>query len=492
MKTIDVQNQPSLSLARTLEICLNGIRYRLFRSIITVVVIGVAIAFLMNVLCEGLSLQAVGTVARERTAQARLTVRWSARLAGVGTAEDLLREVAGAAVGSANARELIAQSGLSEAAFAHLQTSARAAVAYLAFFDALDYGQRRQLVREVQGVAIFSRLQPAAAQTEFLKTLTEQLPGLHLPTDAQAFAAFLANWPDTAAAFAQVQAGRMAAVARLKAACGPRTLMAVLSEGDGPGGDLVRQAGFLAFEGATTTAVATQAKQVCEGMLVEGAIESKELRKQLAAQIDKLPGDITPRLVWRLLRSRTEAERFQTQLVALKLPGQDLTPARLVALAKVKAREEALESALRVAGEPRNGWLGLGSRMTWLVLVSLLVCAVGISNAMLMTVTERFREIATLKCLGALDGFIMVLFILEAGLLGLVGGVGGALVGSLIGFGRMLPAFGNLLVEAFPVMAWLSGLGAALGVGIVLAAFAGVYPAYMAARLAPMEAMRIE
>ena len=65
----------------------------------------------------------------------------------------------------------------------------------------------------------------------------------------------------------------------------------------------------------------------------------------------------------------------------------------------------------------------------WLVTLSLLVSAVAISNAMLMSVTERYREIGTMKCLGALNSFIARLFVLEALFLGLAGALqrGGAL-----------------------------------------------------------------
>ena len=53
------------------------------------------------------------------------------------------------------------------------------------------------------------------------------------------------------------------------------------------------------------------------------------------------------------------------------------------------------------------------TKQLWLVSMSLIVCVVGIANAMLMSVTERFREIGTMKCLGALDGFVVRLFLLE-------------------------------------------------------------------------------
>ena len=53
-------------------------------------------------------------------------------------------------------------------------------------------------------------------------------------------------------------------------------------------------------------------------------------------------------------------------------------------------------------------------RQAWLVTISLLVCVIGIANAMLMSVTERYKEIGTMKCLGALDLFVVELFLLES------------------------------------------------------------------------------
>ena len=75
------------------------------------------------------------------------------------------------------------------------------------------------------------------------------------------------------------------------------------------------------------------------------------------------------------------------------------------------------------------------TKQLWLVTMSLIVCVVGIANAMLMSVTERFREIGTMKCLGALDGFVVRLFLLESAFQGFVG----ALIGALIGVAVSIP-----------------------------------------------------
>jgi ABC-type antimicrobial peptide transport system permease subunit len=92
------------------------------------------------------------------------------------------------------------------------------------------------------------------------------------------------------------------------------------------------------------------------------------------------------------------------------------------------------------------------ARTIWLVAMSLVVATVGIVNSMLMSVTERYKEIGTMKCLGALDKFIVRLFILEAMLLGVLASFVGALVGtgamtviywSRIGLGPTLSSWGQ-------------------------------------------------
>src|SRR5690349_337857 len=69
------------------------------------------------------------------------------------------------------------------------------------------------------------------------------------------------------------------------------------------------------------------------------------------------------------------------------------------------------------------------ARLNWLVALSLAVCVVGITNSMLMSVSERFREIGTMKCLGALSQFIVKIFMIEAIAMGAIASGMGWVVG---------------------------------------------------------------
>lgn len=176
-----------------------------------------------------------------------------------------------------------------------------------------------------------------------------------------------------------------------------------------------------------------------------------------------------------------------------------------VASGLLRSGEPSLRAALVAAGYdlpplPEPGRkasvatedLGASPKERWIVILSLLVCTVGIVNAQLMAVTERFREIGTMKCLGALDRFILRLFLLEAGIQGLAGSLLGAAVGMVIavavgalrfGFG----AVGHLSVAGLGRVFLLS-----VAVGAALSLLGVVYPAILAARMRPIEAMRVQ
>jgi len=120
-----------------------------------------------------------------------------------------------------------------------------------------------------------------------------------------------------------------------------------------------------------------------------------------------------------------------------------------------------------------------------IAVISLLVGGIGVMNIMLVSVTERIREIGLRKALGARPRSIRRQFLVEASVLGLAGGVLGVLLG-VVG-AVVLPHVTDTRV-ILSLSASLAAIAMAIGIGVVF----GVYPASRAARLAPIDALRSE
>ncbi len=130
-------------------------------------------------------------------------------------------------------------------------------------------------------------------------------------------------------------------------------------------------------------------------------------------------------------------------------------------------------------------------RTIWIVVISLLVTVLGVANALLMSVTERFREIGTMKCLGALSAFIRTLFLIESSLIGLVGSLVGVVVGVLLPMIAYSFVFRfDLVFGAMPYGTLFVTAVASVGVGTLLAVLAAIYPARFASKMVPASALR--
>ncbi len=127
------------------------------------------------------------------------------------------------------------------------------------------------------------------------------------------------------------------------------------------------------------------------------------------------------------------------------------------------------------------------SRLTWLAATSLGMCLVGVTNSMLISVSERYREIGTMKCLGATNAFIVRVFFLEALLLGLLGAGAGSVLGAAL-MGSVLSLTGYDVPSSGPLL----GIPLALSVGLVLTLAAAVAPAMQASKMAAVAALRVE
>ncbi|MGW6005195.1 ABC transporter permease [Oerskovia enterophila] len=123
--------------------------------------------------------------------------------------------------------------------------------------------------------------------------------------------------------------------------------------------------------------------------------------------------------------------------------------------------------------------------LTGIAALSLLVGGIGVMNIMLVSVTERTREIGLRKALGAPPWAIRRQFLVEASILGLAGGVIGAALGIVAA--TVLPGVLGTSIVVLPA-AVVGSIAIALVIGVVF----GVYPAVRAARLAPIDALRSE
>ena len=122
--------------------------------------------------------------------------------------------------------------------------------------------------------------------------------------------------------------------------------------------------------------------------------------------------------------------------------------------------------------------------------ISLVVGAIGVMNSMYTSVLERTRDIGIMKAIGAKNSDILKIFLVESGLIGLVGGIFGVIIGSAMALiiGEFAKGAGFLLIVKIEPLIILFGLLFAFVIG----AISGILPAYQASKLKPVDALRYE
>lgn len=200
-----------------------------------------------------------------------------------------------------------------------------------------------------------------------------------------------------------------------------------------------------------------------------------------------LPNRVALRMCWKSIVIRLGRAAITASGIFLGIAffASVMTSSAIIDAARAKSEQEGL-TVRQSLDDPASD--NLKARQIWLVIMALMVSVVGIANSMLMSVTERFREIGTMKCLGALDKFIVKLFLFESALLGLLGSLLGALLGILVMW----------LVLSFrynfdaPYLQFLEILLFSGILGLVLAVIAAILPAREAARMPAAAALRVD
>ena len=169
--------------------------------------------------------------------------------------------------------------------------------------------------------------------------------------------------------------------------------------------------------------------------------------------------------------------------------GADLVKGALRRIKGVKPKEREgfeVSSAKQIASMIGNITGVIGAVAGGMVSIALLVGGIGIMNIMLVSVTERTREIGVRKAVGAKRKDILLQFLIEAALLALLGGAVGIVLGYLAGTGLSRALLG--VAGSIPLWAVLAAFGVPAIIGVIF----GLYPAAKASKLDPIDALRFE
>lgn len=206
-----------------------------------------------------------------------------------------------------------------------------------------------------------------------------------------------------------------------------------------------------------------------------GVLVPRQLAQSLIAA--KQPSHLSVRL-----RDREDAEAFAPKLAAA-----------LGTQAEVVTWRDETADLLRVQNIRRRA-------LDFLVFILMALAGFGIANTILMAAHERVREVGTLRSMGMTEGAVLQLFLLEGALIGLFGGVFGALWGGGLAahwarhpldFSQALQGRGSLPVSALVYTHFSPGaIAFAIALGVVISVLASIYPARVASRMVPAEAVR--
>ena len=494
-REIDVRRQRNLTLRETFRLCIRGVRHRMLRSLLTLSVVVLAVAFFMFLLSDSMFRRGVGRgVAAEQEASqlggqtmTRFYVRPSALVQMRRFSQAVRR-------GDQEILDEAARvTGWDPERIRTLAHDADTESVYSDFFEGMPAGKRLALVGKLTGRDIFDHI---VKNREKFREDIAPMVDLRIPGKMAGLEKFLDRYDSYVGEMEEFLSAWNAKVDEAGAILARHKEGSTLSDiawVDVTDAETLEswraetEALGFRFPPDLLAVIREQFRHATLRNKVLGILNTQAVREEWTKVFRERKRSSADEKILRL-----DDERAATILGKIS---PELTPEVLADVARrAETERNVSELAADLAGaqDSANGFLGLSSRQVFLLCISFLVCMVGIANAMLMSITERFREIATMKCLGATDHYILLQFMMEAALQGFIGGAVGVILGFLIAFLRDMGVCGSYLFTYWPGPALLLSAVFSLIVGVLLAVLASVQPSWSASRMAPMEAMRIE
>ncbi len=494
MTRLAAERQKGLSPGVSLRLVATGVGFRLMRSGVTVAVQALAVAFLVYVFAAAtidttVQRRAAEAIAPYRKADAQLT-----RLRQPDTVRTITETLQHG--GEERLAEYATWAGLTDTELADAKWLAQQWHDAQRWHESLPDDDRVLLFGDQPLLEATVQLDDPDERRRLEQRLAERQ--LEPPGGAAPWVAFfdepLARLMTTAQ---RIRAGHIRALSRLD----PATMQHASDE---QASQTLAEAGFRITE-AQLTDLRPFAERLHTAAAMTEALQDPDVRRAIARRARVTINSVTPEVARDVIATPADAAWLHERLAERNTADAPPTADALFDYADHARREQRLADALPASSsaatnEPaamsastESRWLGLPPRTLLLIALSCLVCVVGVANAMTMSVTERFSEIATMKCLGARSGSVMTMFLLESAALGVAGGVVGTALGLALAAAGGFVRYGTLLAMAGDALGTLGlvALGA-LALGVVLSVIAALLPSWFAARLPPIAAMRVE
>lgn len=491
MNKLVVKKQQQMPFKWLYAICRESIAHRLMRSMITAVIITLAIAFLSYIMVDSYIGSSIRDAVLKKKDRLTLGTRFISELSTTPSDYDLIRRINSSRKNKNYMSNIKNWSSLSGEQLDQFLNQVSSLNNYLDFFQSIPTGRSVILVETNQDMAIFEWL----SKKENFKAFKDKLanmPSLQLPNGIDEFEKFILTWPALCETVKTIRNNYQQSITQIKKELPERnlsgTILACKSKQD--------LDSFFAMLDKNGFSIPSENIPYIKADIEYQENLNKALRILKSQNVRtgwfrRFQEKFSPK------KALSKSDSINTYVNWIYETGdaencKDISKEKFVETAKRYTKLHTLLKA-RLELTRKYGFTGmLNERAVWLIIVSFMVCAVGIANAMLMSVLERFKEIATMKCLGARNETIGLMFVVESIFVGVVGGLVGMLIGLFIGSIKQIIFYGTMVFDNFPTTPILGVLVISFSCSLLLALLAAIYPAFVASKMAPMEAMRVD